>query len=322
VSPQSSGRTAQVSKEEFQLKSQYPPGVGLRLPWPSRRLPRRPSAQAAGGAARPVVRPPTNAGASSRRITPQPPACRRRTEDVLPRPSAARAAAPAGPTLLVKGFRITGNTGVRRRGAAGARAAVRRPGLGTEQLLDAAEQIKNRYKDEGYFLTQVFIPPQEVPDGIVSLRVVEAHVGQTRAEVRDHPRQADLVERLHGLLPAGAPVTEQNVERPLLLLNDLPASTSTPCCVRRRVQPGRPPGQGVDEGNRSAATRTSTTRATRRRASCASEPTDRQRPPRLSARDWSLGGLITEENGVNMVRAGVTAPHRPLRHEATLSARS
>jgi hemolysin activation/secretion protein len=272
----------------------------------------------------PVVRPPTNAGRELEAAKPQQPAVQKKDEDVLQRPDAAqRAAAPAGPTILVKGFRITGNTVF----SDDELQAILKPyvgqQLGTEQLLDAAEQVKNRYKDAGYFLTQVFIPPQEVPDGVVALRIVEAHIGKTRADVQSARVKPELVDGYMGLLPSGSAVTEQAVERPLLLLNDLPGIK-----VNSVLKPGASFGEAdldvkvVDEGpafNGDAYLDNSGNEATGMVRVGADVGADGLLG---FGERWTLGGMVTEHNGVNLVRAGVTTPVGTLGTKLTLSATS
>jgi hemolysin activation/secretion protein len=267
---------------------------------------------------------PTNAGRELEAVKPQQPQVQKKDADVLPRTeSAQRAAAPGGPTVQVKGFLITGNTVF---GDAELQAILKPyvgQSLGTEQLLDAAEQIKNRYKDAGYFLTQVFIPPQQVPDGIISLRVVEAHIGNTHAEVQSTRVKPELVDGYMGLLPSGTAVTEQSVERPLLLLNDLPGIK-----VNSVLKPGASFGEAdldvkvVDEGHTFTGD-----------AYIDNSGNEATGMVRIGAdvgangllgfgESWALGGMITEHDGVNMVRGAVTAPVGSMGTKLTLSATS
>jgi hemolysin activation/secretion protein len=274
--------------------------------------------------ARPGNGLPTNAGRELEAAKPQQPAVQKKDEDVLQHPgSTPRATAPAGPTILVKGFRLTGNTVF---GEAELQAVLKPyvgQQLGTEQLLDAAEQVKNRYKDAGYFLTQVFIPPQEVPDGIVTLRIVEAHIGKTKADVQSQRVKPGLVDGYMALLPSGSAVTEQAVERPLLLLNDLPGIR-----VNSVLKPGASFGEAdldvkvVDEGN--------TFNGDAYLDNSGNEATGMVRVGADVGADgllgfgerWTLGGMVTEHDGVNLVRGGVTVPVGTMGTKLTLSATS
>ena len=253
--------------------------------------------------------------------TAKPPAEPKKDADVLPRNDAARApAAEAGPSILVKGFKITGNTLFGDDVLQPLVAPWVGKQVGTDQLLDVTEAIKNRYKDAGYFLTQVFVPAQEVPDGIVTLRVVEAKVGKTHAEVDSKRVGEGLVDGYMHLLPDGAPVTEQDIERPLLLLNDLPGVR-----VNSVMRPGAEFGEAdllvkvTDEGSSFAGD-----------AYVDNAGNESTGLIRVGAdfvanglaglgESWQLGGLISEHNGVDLVRAGVTVPVGPYGTKMTAS---
>lgn len=262
-----------------------------------------------------------NAGRALESATPPQPREIKKDANVLPSADAPRApSGDSGPTLLVKGFQVSGNTIF----TSEELLALVRPWVGkqagTDQLLDAAEAIKNRYKDAGFFLTQVFVPAQDVPDGIVKLRVLEARIGETHAEVDTERVTPAIVDGYMHLLPKGAAVTEQNVERPLLLLNDLPGLK-----VSSVLRPGAETGEAdllvkvVDEGRTFGGDAyvdnagNESTGYARVGADLVANGLLRQ------GESWTLGGLATEHNGVDIVRGGVTAPVGPYGTKATAS---
>ena len=266
--------------------------------------------------------PNANAGRALESSTPPQPREIKKDANVLPPAEPARAASTGdtGPTLLVKGFQITGNTiFTSEELLALVRPWVGKP-AGTDQLLDAAEAIKNRYKDAGFFLTQVFVPAQEVPDGIVTLRVLEARIGETHAEVNTERVTPAIVDGYMRLLPKGAAVTEQNVERPLLLLNDLPGLK-----VSSVLRPGASTGEAdllvkvADDGKTFGGdgyvdnAGNESTGYVRVGADLVANGLLGQ------GESWTLGGLATEHNGVDIVRGGVTAPVGPYGTKATAS---
>ena len=267
--------------------------------------------------------PPTNAnaGRALESTTPQQPLEIKKDGNVLPPADAPRAASAAdGPTLMVKGFALTGNTIF----PSDDLLALVRPWVGkeagTDQLLDAAEAIKNRYKDAGFFLTQVLVPAQEVPNGIVTLRVVEARIGDTRAEVTTQRVSPSIVDGYMHLLPKGAAVTEQNVERPLLLLNDLPGVKVTSV-----LRPGAETGEAdllvkvVDEGNAFGGDGY-VDNAGNESTGLVRVGADLVANGLLGlGESWTVGGLASEHNGVDLVRGGVTAPVGSYGTKATVS---
>ncbi len=89
------------------------------------------------------------------------------------------------------------------------------------QLFSIAERIQDHYHSEGYVLTRVIVPPQSVDDGIFRFRVVEGFIGDIQIDGDIGPVRARLMDYLENLL-GEAPVTQQALERYLLLANDIP----------------------------------------------------------------------------------------------------
>jgi hemolysin activation/secretion protein len=99
----------------------------------------------------------------------------------------------------------------------------------TISLLDAqdiASAITKRYHEDGYILSQAVVPPQDVTNGILKVRVVEGFVGSviiqddsiSSGERRVIESYADNIKAMH-------PVRTQDLEHYLLLIDDLPGST-------------------------------------------------------------------------------------------------
>ncbi len=85
-----------------------------------------------------------------------------------------------------------------------------------------ANSLTQKYRNDGYILSQVYIPPQTIDGGTVRMRVVEGFVDQiniqgdlTEAEEYTIRQYANGLKRT-GLLDA------KEMERYLLLINDLP----------------------------------------------------------------------------------------------------
>ena len=125
--------------------------------------------------------------------------------------------------VAVKAFRLTGNTVF----DSAVLLPLLRPYEGRQLSIDevtqAADVIKDKYRNAGYVLAQVLVPTQDVADGTVELRVIEGRLGTAKATLGTGARITQAqVDRYMSLLPSGSLVTEQTIERPLLLLNDLP----------------------------------------------------------------------------------------------------
>lgn len=83
-----------------------------------------------------------------------------------------------------------------------------------------AERLTAKYRNDGYVLTQVIVPPQTIDGGTVRLRVVEGFVdqvrfqGQTRGDMSFLAPFADKIR-------ASKPLNSATLERYLLIMNDM-----------------------------------------------------------------------------------------------------
>jgi hemolysin activation/secretion protein len=170
-------------------------------------------------------------------------------------PAKAPAPVAAGATVKVTGFRFTGNTVYNEAQLAALLADYKGKDLNLDGLNEAAEVIKSHYRQNEYFLAQAVLPPQEIKDGMVVIQVVEGSIGKTNIKMADNARLKEGVARryMDAMLPAGAMITETSIEKPLLLLNDLPGVT-----IRSTLRPGAQAGEADvdvvvgDEGKRLA----------------------------------------------------------------------
>ena len=90
-----------------------------------------------------------------------------------------------------------------------------------DALRKAADQLESRYRADGFFLVRVFVPPQQVKDGLFSIRVVEGYIEAAFAEGGTDAAQ-QLVERVLAPVVGKKPIDLQSLEKALLILNDIP----------------------------------------------------------------------------------------------------
>lgn len=84
-----------------------------------------------------------------------------------------------------------------------------------------AQRITDYYRAHGYPLSRAVIPAQALNDGVVQFKVVEARYDQV--QVINHSRvQISLLNATLSPLQSGQLVTQDSLDRQLLLLNDLP----------------------------------------------------------------------------------------------------
>ena len=165
-----------------------------------------------------------------------------RTEpDVRPRVPDPRPALPGQPQLKVKvaGFTFTGNTIYPEATLHDVVAEFVGQELDFEGLNEAATKVRAYYRSRGYFLAQAYLPQQAIRGGSVQIAVIEGRLGII--ELDRGPESRLSTRLLSGIIGAhlgeGDIITETGLERPLLLINDLPTAQ-----VISEIRPSRTVG--------------------------------------------------------------------------------
>ena len=113
------------------------------------------------------------------------------------------------------------------------------------ELVDLANRLTAKYRQDGYLLTQVVVPEQSIEGGKVRLQVIEGYLEHVQIKgTVDGPRVR--VEELLAPLTEKRPLDADTLERGLLLVGDLPGGQRA-----ERAQPGS--GAGLVEPRRGLA---------------------------------------------------------------------
>ncbi len=102
--------------------------------------------------------------------------------------------------------------------------------LGTEvslaDIYDIANQLTVKYRNDGYILTQVVVPPQTIENGMVELRVVEGFVDKITIQGEEKSSAVVQIQKYADNLRENNILDSKKLERYLLLINDLPGVTA------------------------------------------------------------------------------------------------
>lgn len=120
--------------------------------------------------------------------------------------------------------------------------------LSLDELREVAQRITALYVEQGYFLARAVLPPQDVTDGVIIVRVLEGRLdptGGVRLNVETPASGAapsrlnrELAQRIvEEPLAPGKPLRLADVERGVLLLSDLPGVSAG-----ANLEPGSVPG--------------------------------------------------------------------------------
>lgn len=159
---------------------------------------------------------------------------------VRPPIQAQQPSAPTGDQggkLLVKGWTISGETLI----PEAQLQKVISGSLGQEKdvlgLWEVAQQIARYYRDQGY-LVRAWIPQQEIRNGVVEIRLVEGKLGDVNVINPDQVISSDTArETILDRQAKGEILRMQDLERGVLLLNDMPGVTATPS-LKQGAKPG------------------------------------------------------------------------------------
>ena len=119
-----------------------------------------------------------------------------------------------------------------------------------------AERVTRELKAQGWILARAYLPEQDVTEGVITIGIIPGRLDtQGRAfrieAVGERALRIDperLGRTLTELVPAGEPVRTADINRAVLLINDLPGITAA-----ARLEPGEAPGSShvllsVEEG--------------------------------------------------------------------------
>jgi len=88
------------------------------------------------------------------------------------------------------------------------------------EIFELARELTALYRNAGYILSQVIVPPQTLSDGRLALRVVEGYIANVRVE--GDTEVAGKLAALGEKIKASRPLKAGDLERYLLIANDLP----------------------------------------------------------------------------------------------------
>lgn len=86
-----------------------------------------------------------------------------------------------------------------------------------------AGDLTRKYRNDGYILTQVVVPPQTIEGGTAKLQVVEGYVGNVTVQDSSDPEATALIRQYADRVKSqGGALNVRDLERWMLLINDLP----------------------------------------------------------------------------------------------------
>jgi hemolysin activation/secretion protein len=115
--------------------------------------------------------------------------------------------------------------------------------LGKEiSLLDAqtiVKRITDYYRSHDYILSQAIVPSQNIKDGVLKIRVVEGFINdvQIQGDIKGD-RASKILTAYAGSIKNERPIRTSDLERYLLLMDDLPGTTAKGVVHPSKTTPG------------------------------------------------------------------------------------
>ncbi len=139
-------------------------------------------------------------------------------------------------TFLCKGFEINGNTAFSDREVMSVLKIYTNRIMSTDELFRARDAVQTLYRHNGFVLSGVVIPDQEInPDGIIKIRVDEGMLSEIRVS-SDRLRSSYIQGRL-----MTNPVSIRTIEKKLRLLKQSPLIEN----ISAKLYPDLEPGKAV-----------------------------------------------------------------------------
>ena len=167
--------------------------------------------------------PPVNAGSLLEEVERQrPPPAAPRSGPALNVPQPLPPSAAPTAEFTVKQFTFTGNTKVKSATLEAALADYLNRPIQFKDLQEAANVVADTYAEKGW-LARAFVPRQDITEGTVRLHVIEAVYGGSQVDgAFSHASLGQIQGRVDAQNRTGEPLSLDDVERGLLLADDLP----------------------------------------------------------------------------------------------------
>ncbi|MEZ0224914.1 MAG: ShlB/FhaC/HecB family hemolysin secretion/activation protein [Alphaproteobacteria bacterium] len=88
-----------------------------------------------------------------------------------------------------------------------------------------AQRVTRKYREDGYIFSRAVLPPQKISDGVVHLEAVEGRIANVELVGNFHDNNG-LIHRMAEKIKSSSAANTKEIERYLLLIDDLPGITA------------------------------------------------------------------------------------------------
>jgi len=190
--------------------------------------------------ATPVAQAQTSAGQllqQNRELEPTPPMLPEVSREPAPMQLKPLAPKPGQVSFTIKQFNFVGNRKISNDELQAIVADFLNKPITFADLTRITDSIAEYYRDKGW-LARAIIPQQDITEGVITIRIVEAKLGGIKIDNQSKRVSDERVERwVYGRIPQASELSLDQLDHAILTLNDLPDVTVT-SSLQEGAQPG------------------------------------------------------------------------------------
>lgn len=157
---------------------------------------------------------------------------------VIPQEEEEPLSLPEGETLHVSDFQVEGGDAAAAADIEALLAPYRNRDLSLAEIYEAAGKITAYYRAKGFLVAKAYVPKQDATSGVLLLKVVIGKYGKISLDNQSDVWDFLVQGTFDTAMAVGDPVSEDEVERAMLLTSDLPGTDMPKIAISPGQQPG------------------------------------------------------------------------------------
>lgn len=131
---------------------------------------------------------------------------------------------PEGGTLTVHGFRLKDEELIDEAEIQEVLASYAGKALTMAQINEAADKVTQLYRSRGYPVARAYVPRQDATNGVLTIQILVGRYGAMTIDNQSLVQRGGAVHDIFARLEKGGAITRAQLERAMLLVDDLPGA--------------------------------------------------------------------------------------------------
>ena len=129
-----------------------------------------------------------------------------------------------GETLLVRAFKLQDAEGIDERDIQNVLAPYAGKNLTLAQINEAADKVTQLYRSRGYPVARAYVPKQDASNGTLTIQILIGRFGNISINNQSLVKRGSIIQSVFERLEKGQAITRPQLERAMLLIDDLPGA--------------------------------------------------------------------------------------------------